>query len=135
MAKLSLFPPVDADNRIYYIATSSLAFVTLVILGMLIPSVVCILAFVATAAASFTGGAAIGFLFGLPRAEKYRYIKKNDVDHNAKEYEYADNTNLEEVSDWLTKIIVGLSLVNFDTILKYTGLSAKKHCNQFVRKP
>jgi hypothetical protein len=29
---------------------------------------------------------------------------------------YTVNTNLEQISDWLTKIIVGVSLVEFDTI-------------------
>ena len=119
-----LFPPIDADNRIYYITIASLAFVTLVILLILIPGIACILTFAATAAASFCGGAAIGFLFGLPRAEKYRFLKKDDADHNAREYEYGDNTNLEEVSDWLTKIIVGLTLIKLNVILGWLHTSA-----------
>jgi hypothetical protein len=30
-----------------------------------------------------------------------------------------DNTNLEDISDWLTKIIVGLGLANFHSFLSY----------------
>jgi hypothetical protein len=88
--------------------------------------------FLSVACASTVGGAAIGFLFGLPRAEKYRFINTSAVDHNAKDYSYADNTNLEEVSDWITKIIVGLTLVKFNTIIRWINQSAYSIQNVFT---
>jgi uncharacterized membrane protein len=51
-------------------------------------------------------GALLGFLFGVPR-----------VNPNVKAEVYLlPNTNVETVSDWLTKIIVGIGLVNFKSI-------------------
>jgi hypothetical protein len=50
-------------------------------------------------------GALLGFLFGLPRSLPVT----SDQNHGL--HGYLDNTNLLDVSDWLTKIIVGLSLV------------------------
>jgi hypothetical protein len=84
-----------------------------------------VITFLSVAGASAAGGAAIGFLFGLPRAEKYRFINKDNIDHNARDYSYSDNTNLEEISDWLTKIIVGLTLVKFNVILGWIHRSAQ----------
>ena len=73
-------------------------------------------------------GATGGFLFGIPRSGSQSYRDNVDTD-DAKTGEKADparsntradggrpNTNLEEVSDWLTKIIVGLTLVHLKTI-------------------
>jgi tetratricopeptide (TPR) repeat protein len=48
-------------------------------------------------------GGLLGFLFGIPR------IGKNNSTYKENE-KYKPNTNLEEISDWLTKIIVGLGL-------------------------
>jgi hypothetical protein len=50
-------------------------------------------------------GALLGFLFGLPRS-----LPETSDQHPGLRG-YLDNTNLLDVSDWLTKIIVGLSLV------------------------
>lgn len=50
-------------------------------------------------------GALIGFLFGIPKMGKSR----SDGRMRA-------NTNLEEISDWLTKIIVGLGLAQLPEI-------------------
>jgi hypothetical protein len=71
-------------------------------------------------------GATVGFLFGIPRAGSLapRPVepKKANGTLPAAPLKVKDveggrpNTNLEEVSDWLTKIIVGLSLVHLKTI-------------------
>ncbi|MEQ9404792.1 MAG: hypothetical protein RIM99_14465 [Cyclobacteriaceae bacterium] len=53
-------------------------------------------------ASTLTGGF-IGFLFGVPR-------KRLD-EQGTSNSRYTPNTNLEQISDWLTKIIVGVSLV------------------------
>jgi hypothetical protein len=51
------------------------------------------------------GGSLVGFLFGLPRS-------KGPVGSRA----YAPNSNFEEMSDWLTKIIIGLGLIQLGAI-------------------
>ena len=53
------------------------------------------------AAAALLLGTILGFLFGLPRT-----VVKQDS-----EALLATNTNLDQISDWLTKILVGLGLV------------------------
>jgi hypothetical protein len=58
------------------------------------------------AAGSVVVGSFLGFLFGIPRA--------NGPEHGR--HTYQPNTNLEEVSDWLTKIIIGVSLVEMRSI-------------------
>ena len=54
-------------------------------------------------AAFFTGGI-VGFLFGIPQPVRGSATSTGNVQRNA-------NTNLYQVSDWLTKIIVGVGLV------------------------
>lgn len=57
--------------------------------------------------ASFTSFFFVGILFGMP---KRNYKKENN---------YSLNNGLSEISDWLTKIIVGLALVNLKEIPGY----------------
>jgi hypothetical protein len=70
------------------------------------------------AAASILAGAFLGFLFGIPRTLQ----KADDVDDEpnkagaAKKSSYRPNTNLEQISDWLTKILVGAGLTQIGTI-------------------
>ncbi len=54
---------------------------------------------------SAIAGAFIGFIFGIPRTPASRDAEG-----------IAANTNLEEISDWITKIIVGVSLVQLTQI-------------------
>lgn len=54
--------------------------------------------------AAFLTGGLIGFLFGIPHTVQ-------GVDPSTSGTQYRGNTNLEQVSDWLTKIIVGVGLV------------------------
>lgn len=58
--------------------------------------------------AALLGGALVGFLFGLPRA------KAADTSGNSPSYR--PNSNLEEMSDWMTKLIVGIGLIQLGTI-------------------
>src|SRR5258706_14239980 len=90
-------------GHVYNLTVFWLAFLSATIVILLCIFLDCnllsgVITFLLVSAASFAGGAAIGFLFGLPRAEKYRFIKKDDADHNSRDYDYVDNTNLEEVS-------------------------------------
>jgi hypothetical protein len=62
-------------------------------------------------------GGLLGFLFGIPRAlagPEHR----NDADTPPG---YVANTNLEQISDWLTKILVGVGLVQFTTLARHIG--------------
>ncbi len=52
-----------------------------------------------------------GFLFGIPRSLQKEQQKDNGKAPGAANEGYAVNTNLEQISDWLTKIIVGVGLV------------------------
>jgi hypothetical protein len=80
-----------------------------------------------TACAASVVGTLLGFLFAIPRAQS-----KDSRESTSAEPAVADgaasatsktsksvlgvNTNLEEISDWLTKIIVGMGLVNLEKI-------------------
>lgn len=57
------------------------------------------------AAAAAGVGVLLGFLFGIPRTLQRE--DRGDVEGPR----YLANTNLEQISDWLTKILVGISLV------------------------
>ena len=64
----------------------------------------------ALSAAAFLMGGVLGFLFGIPHTAR-------DSASSASEAQYRGNTNLEQVSDWLTKIIVGVGLVQIGRAL------------------
>lgn len=61
------------------------------------------------AGASATGGLLMGFLFGIPRTSSGQTPTTNGPS-------YQINTNLEQISDWLTKIIVGVTLIQLGRI-------------------
>jgi len=68
--------------------------------------------------AAWMAGAAIGFLFGVPRF-KSDTASPGPLAMTAAEQNVANftpNTNLEQISDWLTKIIVGATLVQLAPI-------------------
>jgi hypothetical protein len=64
----------------------------------------------AIAGAAVISGGIIGFLFGIPRTLQ-------GPDPSTGDERYKGNTNLEQVSDWLTKIIVGIGLVQIGRLL------------------
>jgi hypothetical protein len=66
-------------------------------------------------AALATGGI-LGFLFGIPRVLQDSAGK---IERPGNTPGYSPNTNLERISDWLTTIIVGLTLAQFSTIVGY----------------
>ena len=89
------------------------------------------------AGAAFAFGALVGFLFGIPRSLQGKPTQvtrpaatgapgtkdpastasdKPEGMRAAGDAGYGSNTNLEEISDWLTKIIVGLGLINLKLI-------------------
>jgi hypothetical protein len=62
-------------------------------------------------------GASVGFLFGIPKTSQGSASSKTDT--NTPDYQLHVNTNLTEISDWLTKIIVGLGLVKLTKLPPY----------------
>ena len=62
--------------------------------------------------ATFLVGGVLGFLFGIPKLNK-AYNPRDDYNRSTR---YHPNTNLEDVSDWLTKIIIGVGLTQLTRI-------------------
>jgi hypothetical protein len=59
-----------------------------------------------TAIAALLSGCLIGFLFGIPRV-----VSSGQVRLGSSSSGYAPSSNLSEVSDWLTKLLLGAGLV------------------------
>lgn len=85
-----------------------------------VQSATCILL---VAGASLLVGGALGFLFGVPRAVQRQEAPATSVGSAERERQetptpvrYGANTNLEEISDWLTKILVGVGLTQLRAI-------------------
>jgi len=80
------------------------------------------------AIASALGGGLFGFLFGIPRTLQ----QQRDGEHEGGSKEnsdgqastYAPNTNLEQISDWLTKILVGAGLIQLTKLRQFLGETA-----------
>lgn len=74
--------------------------------------------------AALLAGATLGFLFGIPRALT---VALPGTDGHAGANNgggFTHNTNLEQISDWLTKIVVGIGLVEAQSIgIAFQGLS------------
>src|SRR3954463_4924582 len=76
-----------------------------------------------TAASAFAVGALLGFLFGIPRsvaastsAPDEAAGEKKPAAEPAAAKHFSANTNLEQISDWLTKILVGVGLVQIHQV-------------------
>jgi MFS family permease len=67
------------------------------------------------AACAFALGSLLGFLFGIPQ-----YLAK-EKSTDADRATYLPNTNLTQISDWLTKIIIGVGLVQFSQLTSTIG--------------
>jgi hypothetical protein len=70
------------------------------------------------AGGAFVVGGLLGFLFGIPRSLAGPEGAGDDA---AAAGAYRPNTNLEQISDWLTKILVGVGLVQFATLARHAG--------------
>jgi len=64
------------------------------------------------AGASFSSGALSGFLFGIPRIINSLAPKSAEMTQNV----ILHNDNLVQISDWLTKIIVGVGLTQINAL-------------------
>ncbi|MCH5643953.1 hypothetical protein [Gordonia sp. ABSL49_1] len=58
-------------------------------------------------------GGLLGFIFGVPRSRSHSATASTSQDLASK---IDANTNLEKISDWLTTVLVGVSLVQFRAI-------------------
>lgn len=85
------------------------------------------------AAAATAAGAFFGFLFGIPRALQSEAPTAPPAgaageEEDGQKPRYAANTNLEQISDWLTKILVGVGLTQIGSIpgavAKYANATA-----------
>jgi hypothetical protein len=101
-----------AGVLIYAVQASSLKdFVTFAVIGIMI------------AGTALLGGGLLGFLFGIPRTlqqEGPAELLNNPAETRAESGDqlvnYRANTNLEQISDWLTKILVGVGLTQINQI-------------------
>jgi len=74
-------------------------------------------------ASAFVGGL-LGFLFGIPRTLQQEgsnpatdvSVTAGDAGSAGRRIDYRVNTNLEQISDWLTKILVGVGLTQIPAI-------------------
>ncbi len=80
--------------------------------------------------ASLLAGVLLGFLFGIPRSLQNQAgdHQPPSEDTNGKAtgrrdslVQYGANTNLEQISDWLTKILVGVGLSQLNNIPSFFG--------------
>lgn len=62
-------------------------------------------------------GGALGFLFGIPRAERADLPEGE----GRSAMRFRANTNLEDISDWLTKILVGVGLIQLGQLSEPLG--------------
>jgi hypothetical protein len=70
---------------------------------------------VVVGSAAFVVGALLGFLFGIPRA----LVGADETE--GRNAALRPNTNLEQVSDWLTKILIGAGLVQLGALARSLG--------------
>ena len=74
---------------------------------------------VTAATASMVVGGVLGFLFGIPRTfqgDQPSKRRTNEPTRTDTRFDYRANTNLEQISDWLTKILVGVGLTQLTTL-------------------
>lgn len=74
-----------------------------------------------TAGASLAAGALLGFLFGVPKSQSTPSASSGETAATGSAAttgggQFGANTNLEQISDWLTKTIVGVSLVELSKV-------------------
>ena len=90
--------------------------------------------------AATLSGAFLGFLFGIPKTlqrnqNTVTIPAETSADGqpvaSSSNQSFSSNTNLEEISDWLTKIIVGVSLIQLTNLIKFYGESCRSLARSF----
>jgi len=82
-------------------------------------------------ACAFSGGSLLGFLFGIPQY----FARAGGPNADSEKASYQPNTNLTQVSDWLTKIIIGVGLVQFNQLAKSIGRLGDALSSSFGGEP
>jgi hypothetical protein len=85
------------------------------------------------AVACLAAGFLAGFLFGIPKVVQGDRAQPPNLALGGAAYRQRVNTNLEEISDWLTKIIVGLGLYELKRIPAWVGVLARVFASSFQR--
>lgn len=105
--------PDEAEIRVPWWAFAvflALAILVLALLAWSLRSTLILFIELMVAAASASVGALLGFLFGMPRAP-LEPSPSNENKGASTDVTYRPSNNLEQVSDWLTKILIGVGLV------------------------
>lgn len=72
------------------------------------------------AGSALLGGLLIGFLFAIPKSDASHDNAARNLDESSGAgSKYSLNTNLEDISDWLSKMIVGVGLVQLTSVPGY----------------
>ena len=81
-----------------------------------------------TAMASFLVGCLLGFLFGIPRVVSTGALRlkqdgqvSDSSSSDAPTGQFSPSTNLSEISDWLTKLLLGAGLVQLGSLGRPAG--------------
>jgi hypothetical protein len=81
-----------------------------------------------TGMAAFVLGGLLGLVFGIPRSLQGSQVTDIAIQENGSRSSFAkantnyqSNTNLEQISDWLTKILVGVGLTQLPAIGEAAG--------------
>jgi hypothetical protein len=93
-----------------------LAVAALVLYGWSVGSAALVFIEFLVGAGSLSVGALIGFLFGMPRSALGQPGRESDANPEDSGVGYQPSTNLEQVSDWLTKILIGVGLVELSQL-------------------
>ncbi|MGC4004674.1 MAG: hypothetical protein QM811_16770 [Pirellulales bacterium] len=73
-----------------------------------------------------------GFLFGIPKVIQHQDRELGAITDKPESYQQLVNTNLVEISDWLTKIIVGLGLIQLKEIPAFVRKVAHQFSSSFI---
>ena len=82
--------------------TAQFAYSAAISHGYVYDTVVIFVIFWFSGSVGFFSGAITGFLFGIPKTIVLRFEQDKEQSHS----KYRANSNIEEISDWLTKIKV-----------------------------
>lgn len=113
---------VDRDEQIesvtrFLLAAGLLNLLVIILFGLFRGDATFVVWGLIGAFGAFLFGSVFGMLFGLPTAQRVTVSASNEsggANSTGPSTGYTDSTSLEQIAVWLTGIIVGLSLVNFD---------------------
>ncbi|MDQ1276496.1 MAG: hypothetical protein QG610_2074 [Euryarchaeota archaeon] len=78
------------------------------------------------AGAFFISGILIGFIFGIPRIMSHESLQSGSRKGSLNSGIYGENSNLDQISDWLSKILVAIGLTQLTQIPQALGVYANK---------